>query len=101
MTESKSLEVRLYEGDQAKLVLENEMYQWAFEEIETELTERWKTAPIADQAGRERAFLLLTALRMVQASLTRTLETGKLAQAELNHKRSIAERARDAMRSFE
>lgn len=95
-----TLERRIYDGQRAREVLDNEAYQGAIAEVEQELTERWKTAPIADRAGRERAFQLLTALRMVQAALQRTLETGKLAHRELEHQRSIAARAKDAWSNF-
>lgn len=95
-----TLETNLYMGDRAKEVLENEAYLAAYDELDKELTERWKTAPIADREGRERTFQLLTALRMVQASMQRTLETGKLAKMELEYKRSVAQRAKDAISAF-
>ncbi len=95
-----TIEQDIYNGNRAKEVLENDAFIGAFAEIETELTERWKTAPIADQAGRERTYQLLTSLRMVKAALERTLETGKLRTKDLEYQRSIAERAKDATSAF-
>jgi hypothetical protein len=39
-------------------------------------------------------------VRHVKATLESTLASGKLAMLELNHKRNVAERARDAKSAF-
>lgn len=87
-------EERLSRGTRAKEVLENEEFQRAFETIEEELTQAWKTSPQRDEAGRERLFLALTMLAKVKASITTTMETGKLAMLELQHQKSMGEKAK-------
>lgn len=84
-----TLERRLYQGDRAKEVLENEAFLAAFEAIEQEVTEQWQNSPARDQAGRESLWQYLMMLRKVKAHLTSTLETGKLAQIELQHQQRM------------
>lgn len=88
-------EERLHRGTRAKEVLENEEFSAAFEAIEQELTNAWKTSPQRDSTGREHLFLALTMLSKVKASLTQTMETGKLAMLELQHKKTLAQHARE------
>lgn len=85
-------EERLHRGSRAREVLENEEFQRAFDAIEEELTQAWKTSPQRDNTGREHLFLALTMLSKVKASLTTTMETGKLALMELQHQKSVAEK---------
>lgn len=87
-------EERLHRGARAKEVLDNEEFQRAFDAIEEELTQAWKTSPQRDSTGREHLFLALTMLSKVKASLTTTMETGKLAAEELKFHKSMAEKAK-------
>lgn len=89
-----TLEQRLYDGDRAREVLENEAFGAAFEAIEKEVIEQWTNSPARDQEGRERLWTYLGLLKKLKAQLTQTLETGKLAQLELQHRQTVAERAR-------
>lgn len=95
-----NLSERLYNGDRAREVLENESYIAAFEAIETEILTQWKQSPARDLEGREKLWQLLSLLQKLQATLQSTLETGKLAKLELEHKRSLAERLKDAASAF-
>jgi hypothetical protein len=95
-----TIEQNLYNGDRAKEVLENEQFTAAFEAIETELITAWKQSPQRDEAGREKIFQYLTVLGKVRTHLVSTLETGKLAQLELQHRQTMYDRARDGIRSL-
>lgn len=89
-------EERLHRGTRAKEVLENEEFQAAFDAIEQELTQAWKNSPQRDADGRERLFLALTVLGKIKASLTTTMDTGKLALLELQHNNpTMREKARE------
>lgn len=90
-------EERLHRGGRAREVLENEEFAAAFDAIEQELTDIWKTSPQRDEAGRERLFLALTMLSKVKASIMTTMETGQLALLEIQHKRSMMDQAKDAI----
>lgn len=88
------IEQRIYNGDRAREVLENEAFQQAFEELKTELIESWENSPARDQEGREKLYQLLKLTDKLKANLTNRLETGKLAQLELAHKESLIQKAK-------
>ena len=94
------LSQRIYNGDRAKEVLENEAFNAAFDDIEKEILNQWKQSPARDLEGREKLWLMLSLLGKVKLTLQSTLDTGKLATAELKHQRSLAERGRSAMSEF-
>lgn len=89
-----SLEERLYAGNRAKEVLENEAFTAAFEAIEKEVIDQWMQSPARDLDGREKLWSYLHLLKKVRTQLTSTLETGKLAQIELQHQQTLRDRAR-------
>ncbi|MDE2100274.1 MAG: hypothetical protein KGL39_23690 [Patescibacteria group bacterium] len=87
-----SLEQRHIAGARAREVLENEAFQDAFSAIESELIEQWKTSPARDQEGREKIWTYLSMLRKVKATLEATMDSGKLAALEIEHKKTMRER---------
>lgn len=91
------LEKRVYDADQAKLVLENPAFSAAFEEIKTEIIESWKKAPARDKDGREHLWQLLKLAEKLESTLRRSLEDGKMARAELQHQQSLKARAKAAL----
>jgi hypothetical protein len=93
----KSLEQRVYDGDQARLVLENEAFSQAFEDIKQELIEQWTNSPARDDTGREKLYQLLKLAQKLEATLRTSLETGQLARAELRHKETLADRMKQAV----
>jgi len=95
-----SLELNNFRGQRAKEILENEEFQAAFEAIKTELINQWEQSPLRDNEGREKIHQYLTMLNKVKAQITSVMETGRLAQLELDHKRNISQRAKDAIRQF-
>lgn len=92
-----TIEERLYEGARAREILDNEQFHLAFDGIEKEVMEQWTNSPARDQEGRERLWTYLQILRKVKSNLMTALETGKLAELDLMHKRTLAERAKDAI----
>lgn len=91
-----TLQARIYDGNRAKEVLDNEVFQQAFAAIEEELTHAWKTSPQRDEDGREKLFVALTMLGKVKLALTTTLETGTLALIEFRHQNpTVREQSRD------
>jgi regulator of replication initiation timing len=87
---------RVYDGDQARLVLENEAFHQALADIETEITESWKNAPARDHEGREQLWQLLKLAGKLRTNLQSRMETGKLARLELDHQRkSMLQKAKE------
>jgi len=87
------IEQRIYNGDRAREVLENEAFQQAFTDIKTEIMQQWTNSPVRDVAGREALYQLLKLADKLQLNLTTSLETGKLAQLDLAHKESLVKKA--------
>ena len=90
------LSERIYNGDRAREVLENEVFIAAFDDIEAEILSQWKSSPARDEAGREKLWMLLSLTQKLKATIVQSLETGKLAKLELEHQRSISARLKDA-----
>jgi hypothetical protein len=92
-----TIDERLARGSRAKEVLENEEFIAAWSRVESELIESWKNTPStnANRDARERIHLSITLLGKVKACITETMETGKLAQADLIYKQSRLQQARD------
>jgi hypothetical protein len=89
-----TLEQRLYLGDRAKEVIENEVFVDAFTQIQNEVIEQWTNSPARDAEGRERLWTYLQMLKRLQAQLQQTMESGQLARIDLEHKRGLMDRAR-------
>lgn len=95
-----TIEQRIADGARAQDVLDNEAFSGAFDAIEQELVSAWKSSPARDAAGRESIWTYLHLLHKLRAQLTTTMETGRLAQLDLEHKRNLRERARDGLSSL-
>ncbi|WP_208507935.1 hypothetical protein [Variovorax paradoxus] len=88
---ARSPEARVYRGDRAREVLQNESFAWAFETTKSEIYESWQQTLAANAAERERLWLALQMLDRVQGHLMQRLETGKLAALELRHREKVAQ----------
>lgn len=92
-----TIEQRRYDGDQARLVLENEAFTAALADIRQEITDQWKNSPARDHEGREKLWQLLKLADKLESNLRTMLETGKLAALELKEQQSWADRAKAAI----
>lgn len=88
-------ERQIYIANRAKEVLENEAYLEALVLIKTEIDTQWRTSPARDTDGRERLWLMQSLLSKLQATLETTMQSGKLAAADLRHQKTMLERAND------
>ena len=93
-----TLEQAIYHANRAKEVIENEAYIDAFEQIRKEIEEQWKSSPARDVEGRERLWLMQSLLNKLRLTLESTMDSGKLATADLRHKQTLAERAKDFLK---
>jgi hypothetical protein len=85
-----TLEQRVYDAERAKNILENEVFQQVFSDIETELVDKWKSSNNAD--AREKMHQYLQIMELVKAQLMATFESGKLATVELNYQKTLREK---------
>jgi methanogenic corrinoid protein MtbC1 len=93
-----SIEKRIYDGNRAKEVLDNEVFQQVFADIEQELFQAWTESPARDQEGREKIHQYQQMLKKVKAHLTSTFETGKLAHLDLEHQKTMLQHAKAFLR---
>lgn len=89
-----TLEKQIYDGDRAREVLENEVFQQVFADYRTEITKLWMESPARDRDGRESLWTYLAHLNKIEMMLKTTLETGLLRRKDLEHKRTMAKRAK-------
>lgn len=101
-----SLESELTQGQQASLLLQSPLDQTILQhpllqEVISnriqQLTHAWMESPQRDSDGRERLYLLISAWKTLQGDLQSVVDTGRLAEFELERKRTLSERARDAL----
>ena len=87
-----TIENRIYNANRAKEVLENEAFISAFADIENEIIEQWKTSPARDTEGREKLWIYLSMLKKVKSNMEMSLQTGKMAQLEVEHFQTLKDR---------
>jgi hypothetical protein len=92
-------EEELARANRARDVLENEAVIAAFEALEQDLLDKWKSSPARDAVGRESLWNYLQMAYKLREQLTKTMEAGKLAQVNIQHKQSTFARLRDALSS--
>lgn len=92
-----TIEQRIYSGDRAREVLENEAFVAAFADIKQEINDQWAQSPARDHEGREKLYQLLKLTDKLEATLRTSLETGELAKLDLRHQQSLADRAKAAI----
>lgn len=71
-------------GEQARRILEDELYVEAVTAVERDCFEAWKATKWNEQDKRESIYRQLKALGEVQTRLTATLEGGKIARSLLD-----------------
>jgi hypothetical protein len=80
-------------GARAREILDNEAFQDAIHKIEQELIQEWKTSPARDHVGREELWRFLVILHKLKNTLLQTVDSGKLANIEIEHaKKKLTER---------
>jgi len=89
-----TIEQRIYNGDRAREVLENEAFEQAFTDIKTEIIEQWTNSPVRDLDGREKLYQLLKLADKLKANLQTSLETGTMAKLDLAHQETLAQKAK-------
>lgn len=95
-----TLESRIYDANRAREVLDNEAFNAAFADIEQEVFDRWQNSPSSETAARERLWIYQFLLKELKKNLTTRLETGKLAELDLKHKQTLADRARNILNPY-
>jgi hypothetical protein len=83
MNEGKARE-RQDRAAKAEALLRNELFVEAFEYLDEQFIDAWKTSAINDAEAREKLFHLMQALGAVKGYFSSVVEDGKLAKAQLD-----------------
>ena len=77
---NKSEEVR--RAEDARQLLDNPLFQEAFASIRKELIEHLLNTRVAEEVERDRLYITIKALDLVEQHIKSVFETGKLAEKE-------------------
>ena len=91
------LETEARRGQEAAQLLEHPLLREAFDTQRERIQREWQESPARDTEGRERLWLMLKLLGAVEGHLKTVMETGKLATLEIERKKTLMERAKEAM----
>ena len=80
MGKKKGEELR--RADEAKRLLDNPLFKEAFTIIREELIKHLLNTRVAEEMERDRLYITIKALDLVQQHIQSVLETGKLAEKE-------------------
>lgn len=85
---------------QAQELAEHPLFKESLATYRERLMTQWAESPARDTEGREKLWLMLKTAEAVERHLVELMETGKLASIQLEQRRSLAERAKDAWKSL-
>lgn len=85
-----NLEERMYDGELARQILDNKVFGAVLDDMEQELLQTWKFS--TSEAERESLHKYLKTLEKFRERIQATLDKGKLAKLEIEHKRSLREK---------
>ena len=80
MGKKKGEELR--RADEAKRLLDNPLFKEAFKTIREELIKHLLNTRVAEELERDRLYITIKALDLVEQHIQSVLETGKLAERE-------------------
>ena len=72
----------LRRADEAKRLLDNPLFKEAFSTIREELIKHLLNTRVAEELERDRLYITIKALDLVEQHIQSVLETGKLAERE-------------------
>ena len=72
----------LRRADEAKRLLDNPLFQEAFKTIREELIKHLLNTRVAEEMERDRLYITIKALDLVEQHIQSVLETGRLAERE-------------------
>lgn len=77
-------------GEEAKRLLENELYREAFDMLNQSIISKWLAAPIRDREGMHELKLMAKVLQDVESYLAQIVNTGKMAEMQLEQEAKVA-----------
>lgn len=87
MDEEHKRHQEINRADMARQVLDNPVFKECLELVEKEIIEAWAQSNFRDNEGREKAWMMIVYGRKIRDILLSCIETGKMAQIQLEEKR--------------
>ena len=87
-------------GAKASAWLSSEITRDVFAVLEADTLEKWKASPIRDDEGQRILRLKWQVLQEMKRHVEDIAQTGKMASQQLEHERSLVQKAGDAVRRF-
>lgn len=84
-----SLENELQRAEQARQILNNELYQETVAIVRQAIIDKWIAAPMRDREGQHELKLMLKLLGDLAAHIETTMQTGKMAELQLESERRM------------
>lgn len=84
------------QGEAAKQLLDNPLLKAAFDEVEKNLVRTIKASPLGDEKTHNRLAIALQLLQQIEKAITIHIETGKMAQMQVND--SLSKKVRNILR---
>ena len=100
MDEESRLLAEQERARQAQELAEHPLFKEALATYRERLMHEWAESPARDTEGREKLWLMLKTAEAVERHLVELMETGKLASIQLEQRRSLSQRAKDAWKSL-
>ena len=92
-----TIEERIYAGNRAKEVLENEVFAQAMADMKQEIIEQWQQSPARDSEAREKLWTMLKLAEKLESHLRTTFDSGKMAKLDLEHRQTMREKLRSVI----
>jgi hypothetical protein len=77
------MELQARKGKQAKELLEHPLLQEAFRKVEQDCQDKWRSSALSAADVREAAYYQLKALDILRVELSKVVDNGILANADL------------------
>lgn len=87
-----SPEQMILRAREAETIINSEIYQQAWEQIESELMKQWSESKKHDIKEREHVYMMISIKNQLKDALESTLNSGKLAASNLEYQKSLKER---------
>ena len=90
----------IHRGARAEALLKDEIMAETFAGVRSAIIDQWATCPLRDKEGAHELRLMLKLLDDVKGNIERIARDGVLAKAELEIKRTKAEKIKRAIRGL-
>jgi hypothetical protein len=87
-----SLEQQVIDADEAKRLVEHPLLKEAFEGVKAGIINAMQNAPMGDEKTHNRLVISLQVLSQIEKNITEKIQTGKLAEIEIQE--TLAQKVR-------